>query len=66
MKVYTRRGDGGETDLFGGERVSKDDARVEAYGAVDELNSVLGVAAAASEQKETQGNATFLRRFSGD
>lgn len=42
MKVYTRRGDGGETDLFGGPRVSKDDLRVEAYGAVDELNAVLG------------------------
>jgi len=52
VKVYTRRGDAGETDLFGGERVSKDDARVEAYGAVDELNSVLGVAAAASGQKD--------------
>ena len=52
MKVYTRRGDGGETDLFGGRRVAKDHARVEAYGAVDELNAVLGVAAAASEQKD--------------
>jgi cob(I)alamin adenosyltransferase len=52
MKVYTRRGDGGQTDLFGGERVAKDDARVEAYGAVDELNAVLGVAAAVSEQKD--------------
>ena len=36
MKVYTRRGDGGETDLFGGARVAKDHLRVEAYGAVDE------------------------------
>jgi cob(I)alamin adenosyltransferase len=42
MKVYTRRGDGGETDLFGGPRVSKDALRVEAYGAVDELNALLG------------------------
>ncbi len=42
MKIYTRRGDGGETDLFGGPRVAKDDLRVEAYGAVDELNAVLG------------------------
>ncbi len=48
MKVYTRRGDAGETDLFGGERVAKDTVCVEAYGAVDELNSVLGMAAAAS------------------
>lgn len=48
MKVYTRRGDSGETDLFGGQRVPKDHLRVEAYGAVDELNAALGIAAAAS------------------
>ena len=52
MKVYTRRGDGGDTDLFGGERVAKDHDRVEAYGAVDELNAVVGVAAAASSHKD--------------
>ena len=44
MKVYTRRGDGGQTDLAGGGRVHKDDVRVEAYGAVDELNSFVGLA----------------------
>ena len=44
MKIYTRTGDAGDTGLFGGERVSKASARVEAYGDVDELNSVLGVA----------------------
>jgi cob(I)alamin adenosyltransferase len=42
MKIYTKTGDGGETGLFGGGRVAKDDARVEAYGAVDELNAALG------------------------
>ncbi len=42
MKVYTRRGDAGETDLFGGPRVAKDALRVEAYGEVDELNACLG------------------------
>lgn len=47
MKVYTRGGDQGETSLFGGKRVSKADARVEAYGEVDELNSLLGVARSA-------------------
>lgn len=46
MKVYTRGGDAGETSLFGGARVRKDVARVEAYGAVDELNAVLGIAIA--------------------
>jgi cob(I)alamin adenosyltransferase len=52
MKIYTRRGDGGETDLFGGVRVGKDAPRVEAYGDVDELNSVLGSALAQSKQGE--------------
>ena len=42
MKIYTKRGDGGETSLMGGKRVRKDSLRVEAYGDVDELNSVLG------------------------
>ena len=44
MRIYTKTGDGGDTGLFGGGRVPKDDARVEAYGDVDELNAVLGVA----------------------
>jgi cob(I)alamin adenosyltransferase len=43
-KVYTRTGDGGETSLVGGARVSKASARVEAYGDVDELNSLVGAA----------------------
>ncbi len=47
MKIYTKRGDGGQTDLFGGERVGKDALRVAAYGEVDELNASLGVAIAA-------------------
>jgi cob(I)alamin adenosyltransferase len=42
LRIYTRSGDKGETSLFGGKRVPKDDKRVEAYGAVDELNSELG------------------------
>lgn len=42
MKIYTRRGDEGDTSLFGGRRVPKDHPRVAAYGAVDELNSALG------------------------
>ena len=52
MTIYTRRGDGGETDLFGGPRVAKDDRRVEAYGAVDELNAYLGVCRAASDHAD--------------
>lgn len=47
MKIYTKTGDRGQTGLFGGGRVDKDDARVAAYGTVDETNSVIGVARAA-------------------
>lgn len=43
MKIYTRKGDGGETSLFGGTRLPKDHIRIEAYGNVDELNSCIGV-----------------------
>ena len=43
MKIYTKTGDKGQTSLFGGGRVSKDNLRIEAYGTVDELNSLLGV-----------------------
>src|SRR4051812_22519726 len=53
MKIYTRTGDAGETGLFGGARVEKDDARVEAYGTVDELNSCLGVARALGVSAQT-------------
>jgi cob(I)alamin adenosyltransferase len=44
MKIYTKTGDAGSTGLFGGGRVPKDDVRVEAYGDVDELTAVLGMA----------------------
>lgn len=48
MKIYTKTGDTGETSLFGGTRVPKNDARIEAYGTIDELNSTIGVARAAA------------------
>jgi cob(I)alamin adenosyltransferase len=63
VKIYTRTGDAGETGLFGGGRVGKDAQRVAAYGAVDELNAVIGLAASAglegdldplAEQLQTQ------------
>ena len=44
MKIYTKTGDDGTTGLFGGKRVAKFSARIEAYGTVDELNAVIGVA----------------------
>jgi cob(I)alamin adenosyltransferase len=46
-RVYTGGGDDGTTALVGGKRVAKDDPRIDAYGTVDELNSVIGVAVAA-------------------
>ena len=52
MKIYTRTGDSGETGLFGGGRVSKDDIRVEAYGALDEANAAVGIARSAGLDTE--------------
>lgn len=43
MRIYTRTGDTGQTGLLGGARVDKDDLRIEAVGAIDELNAALGV-----------------------
>ncbi|MGE5679896.1 MAG: cob(I)yrinic acid a,c-diamide adenosyltransferase [Bacillota bacterium] len=54
MKIYTKTGDKGETGLFGGGRVSKDNLRIEAYGTIDELNSVIGVAIAELENGEVK------------
>ena len=54
-KVYTRSGDDGTTGLGGGQRVGKDSPRIEAYGTVDELNSVVGVALAAGLNEAIAG-----------
>jgi len=50
--MYTRRGDGGETGLFSGERVRKDALRIEAYGTVDELSSTIGHARSLTEDRQ--------------
>ncbi len=51
MKIYTRTGDEGETSLFGGKRVLKSSLRIHAYGTVDELNAIIGVAIASSDNE---------------
>lgn len=53
MKIYTKTGDHGETSIIGG-RVSKDDDQVEAYGTVDEANSILGVAVSFISETEQE------------
>ena len=55
MKIYTKTGDAGETSLYGGQRVSKDDLRVWTYGTVDECNAVLGMAATEIDDVEIAG-----------
>lgn len=52
MKIYTKTGDKGKTSLFGGNRVSKDTFRIEAYGSVDELNSHIGLVRALNPPAE--------------
>jgi cob(I)alamin adenosyltransferase len=54
MKIYTGSGDRGKTSLFSGERVSKDQKRIEAYGDVDELNAALGALATSMPREQTQ------------
>jgi cob(I)alamin adenosyltransferase len=49
-RIYTKRGDKGETSLAGGQRVPKDSARIEAYGTVDELNAFTGLAVVSCEE----------------
>lgn len=65
MKVYTGGGDRGRTSLFSGERIAKDDVRVEAYGDVDELNSLLGSVVAALPNS-CRERAAELHRIQGD
>ena len=62
MKIYTRTGDAGDTSLFDGTRVRKDDARVDAYGEVDELNAWLGLVRSSLADAEIDGELTSIQR----
>jgi cob(I)alamin adenosyltransferase len=70
MKIYTRRGDDGETGLLGGDRVPKSDPRVAAYGTVDELNAFVGLALARidreGQDERAESDAARLERVQDD
>lgn len=67
MKIYTKTGDHGTTSLFGGQRVEKNSSRIEAYGVVDELNSLIGVIISEVEpQKEVKPLRRKLLRIQNE
>lgn len=63
MKIYTKTGDDGTTGLFGGERVTKDAVRIDAYGTVDELNGVIGIVRSNSNDKKLD---SYLHEIQND
>ncbi len=62
MKIYTKFGDKGQTALIGGAVVPKDDLRVEAYGSVDELNAVLGVAISFADSSTLKSSLSCIQK----
>jgi cob(I)alamin adenosyltransferase len=62
MKIYTRTGDEGDTSLFDGTRVRKDDARVDAYGEVDELNAWLGLVRSSLGERDLDDEIAAIQR----
>ena len=61
--MYTRRGDRGDTSLYGPRRVPKDDPRVEAYGTIDELNSVIGAVISVSDDRALASSLKEVQRM---
>lgn len=62
VKIYTKTGDTGDTSLFDGTRVKKDDARVDAYGEVDEMNAWLGLARASGLDSALDAAMVHIQR----
>ncbi len=62
MKIYTRKGDGGETSIIGKTRLLKDELQIEVYGTIDELNSVLGIVNAHNQNIETTEIITTIQK----
>lgn len=63
MKIYTKTGDVGETSLFTGERVKKSNSRVELYGTIDELNTIIGLARAFGEKDILDEHLFYLNNL---
>jgi len=63
MKIYTRTGDAGDTGLFAGPRVTKDDPRIEAYGTVDELNAIIGQARATPLEEQVDETLGEIQNY---
>ena len=61
--MYTRRGDRGETSLYGSKRAAKDSPRVEAYGSIDELNSLLGITISLSKDAGTSASLREIQKM---
>jgi cob(I)alamin adenosyltransferase len=62
MKIYTKKGDKGQTGLFGGGTLPKDDLRIAAYGTVDELNAVVGLAISQGPQAEVRARLIEVQK----
>lgn len=65
MKIYTKTGNKGMTSLVGGKRVEKDDARVQAYGTLDELQSFVGMLASATDEVQLENIQLVLFKMEG-
>lgn len=66
MRIYTRTGDDGTTSLFGGQRVDKDDMRIEAYGTLDELNTAMGTLCSSDGFSKDNSGLKWLQKLQSD